>query len=118
MNAASDQRIPTFLADIQAHDFALFTVLKATREMAFKLHPMVSERFIYGGIMFSLDQDFGGLFAYKNHVSLAFSEGYLLKDPNGLLEGGGKFRRHLKLRQLGDIKAKHVRDFLNQAVQK
>ena len=41
-------------------------------------------------------------FAYVNsftaHVNVGFFHGTVLSDPNGLLEGTGKFMRHVKLR--------------------
>ena len=35
--------------------------------------------------------------AFKAHVNLGFFHGNDLADPAGLLEGGGKFMRHVKL---------------------
>ena len=58
-----------------------------------------------------------GYFVYAHHVSLEFSKGAQLHDPNGILEGSGKQRRHLKLRALEDIAARHCRDFLTQTSQ-
>jgi len=36
--------------------------------------------------------------AFKNHVNVGFFRGAELADPAGLLEGTGKFMRHVKLR--------------------
>jgi hypothetical protein len=36
--------------------------------------------------------------AYKSHVNVGFFHGNELPDPQGLLEGTGKFMRHVKLR--------------------
>ena len=36
--------------------------------------------------------------AFKAHVNVGFFHGATLDDPNGLLEGTGKFMRHVKLR--------------------
>lgn len=58
----------------------------------------------------------GGIFSYKDHVSLEFSKGIDLDDPDGLLEGSGKFRRHLKLRQVQDITDKQAVKFLKQVL--
>ncbi|WP_158788811.1 DUF1801 domain-containing protein [Granulicella sp. L46] len=45
-------------------------------------------------------------FAYVNvftaHVNVGFFQGAGLKDPGGLLQGTGKFMRHVKLRPGGD----------------
>ncbi|WP_224817166.1 DUF1801 domain-containing protein [Hasllibacter sp. MH4015] len=57
-----------------------------------------------------------GVFAYKDHVSVEFSEGADFDDPNGHLEGGGKRRRHVKLRDVDGVAGKDVRQFLAQAL--
>lgn len=56
-----------------------------------------------------------GFFVYAHHVSLEFTKGTHLKDPDGILEGSGKQRRHIKLKTNHDIKAKRCRDFVEQA---
>jgi len=49
----------------------------------------------------------GAAFAYVNafraHVNLGFFQGADIADPGGLLEGSGKFMRHVKLRPGGQI---------------
>lgn len=57
-----------------------------------------------------------GVFAYENHITIEFSRGYLMKDPDAVLEGKGKYRRHLKIRIHEDIKNKDVAFFVKQAV--
>ncbi len=37
---------------------------------------------MYGGIMFSLDDDFGGIFVRKNHISFEFGNGFAMDDPD------------------------------------
>jgi len=58
----------------------------------------------------------GGIFAYANHVSLEFSHGYAFDDPNGHLEGTGKYRRHLKFHGIDDVTAKKAEFYLKQAL--
>lgn len=43
--------------------------------------------------------------AFTSHVNVGFFLGASLPDPNGLLEGSGKFMRHVKLRPGADIDA-------------
>lgn len=74
----------------------------------------------YGGTVFMIDpQDagsfVGGVFASKAHISVEFSNGAAFDDPDGLLEGKGKARRHVKLRSLNDLEDKSVAGFLKQA---
>ena len=84
--------------------------------------PYVNLRSMYGGIVFELEQDnpksrIGGVFAYANHVSLEFSHGASFGDPYDLLEGTGKFRRHIKLRALSDICDKQCHHYLDLATE-
>jgi len=111
---STNPKIQTFLDQTMLRDHTKYEVLDALRQKVFEQYPNVEERMMYGGIIFSLTEDFGGVFVYKNHVSLEFSYGYKLNDPDQLLEGGGKFRRHLKLKSLADIVTKKVDFFVKQ----
>ncbi len=108
--------VQDFLDDMNTVDHEKYLILNRIREIVFKHYGETSERIIYGGIMFSLDGDFGGLFVRKNHISFEFTEGFLMNDPQKLLEGNGKYRRHLKLRTLDDIENKRVEFFVKQVV--
>jgi len=44
------------------------------------------------------DAAFGYVNVFTSHVSVGFFQGSALPDPAGLLEGDGKFMRHVKLR--------------------
>jgi hypothetical protein len=44
------------------------------------------------------DAAFGYVNAFTAHVNIGFFRGAELSDPNGLLQGTGKFMRHVKLR--------------------
>ena len=43
------------------------------------------------------DAAYGYVNAFKAHVNVGFFRGAEISDPNGLLEGTGKFMRHVKL---------------------
>ncbi len=51
------------------------------------------------------DAAFAYVNAFTAHVNVGFFRGAALEDPTGLLEGTGKFMRHVKLRPDGDIDA-------------
>ena len=51
------------------------------------------------------DAAFGYVNAFKAHVNVGFFRGAELYDPSGLLEGAGKFMRHVKLRPECEIDA-------------
>jgi hypothetical protein len=44
------------------------------------------------------DAAFGYVNAFTAHVNVGFFRGAEIADPDGLLEGTGKFMRHVKLR--------------------
>lgn len=80
----------------------------------FKSH---AEEVKYGGVLFSAEGTwFGGVFAYKEHVSVEFARGADIVDTFGHLEGSGKGRRHLKLRSLSDIQDKQLARYLPLAL--
>jgi len=94
---------------------------RAIEEMASEICPDITTRPMYGGTVYEmLPSDpktlVAGFFVYENHASLELSNGSGFDDPRGLLEGKGKFRRHLKLRSLADLGDKHVRFYLEQAL--
>src|SRR2546430_7278589 len=44
------------------------------------------------------EAEFGYVNVFTSHVNVGFFHGAELDDPHGLLEGNGKFMRHVKLR--------------------
>lgn len=89
-------------------------------EMIEDICPDVGRRPMYGGIVFEKEAGTHstmvcGHFVYKQHVSLEFSRGAELDDPNGVLEGKGKYRRHIKLVDPADIRDKSVSAYIDQA---
>lgn len=51
----------------------------------------------------------------KDHVIFGFLRATALRDPGKLLEGTGKYVRHVKLRSAADARRPGVRDLLEQA---
>jgi len=92
-----NNNIDKFLEELKLKDFEKYELLTRLRNIVLKVYPNVTEIIKYGGIIFSLEDSFGGLFASKNHVSFEFTYGYKLTS-NLKLEGSGKFRRHLKVK--------------------
>ncbi len=61
------------------------------------------------------DAAFAYVDAFKAHVNVGFFCGAELPDPNGLLEGTGKFMRHVKLRPRGKIQTEVLFSLINTA---
>ena len=108
----SADRISKLLEDIRLLDQARFELVQSLREIILGLTPSISEEVKYGGIMFSDEKPFCGIFSYAKHVSLEFSEGASLPDKFKVLEGEGKLRRHIKLTSVPDIAEKQVGEYL------
>lgn len=96
-------------------------IAQAVKDLALSIAPAMTLEPKYGGDVMVPDpaqpkQFVGGVFAYKDHVSVEFSQGASLDDPAGHLEGKGKARRHLKLHSLGEIEGKDLALYLRQAL--
>jgi hypothetical protein len=111
-------RVAGLLEDIRRLNEDRFVLVQALRQLVLGLDPVVSEEVKYGGLLFSAGKPFCGVFAYAKHVSLEFGEGASLPDAHQVLEGEGKFRRHIKLVNTTDLPAKHVQDYLVLAFKK
>ncbi len=117
MSKPKNESVQKFLDETLLVDSEKYNYLIEIRDIIFNIYPDTNERIMYGGIMFSINsEDFGGLFVRKNHISFEFAKGFMMKDPNGFLEGSGKFRRHLKIRTEEDIKNKELVNFVKQAL--
>lgn len=61
------------------------------------------------------DTAFGYVNAFKAHVNVGFFNGAEIADPECLLEGTGKFMRHVKLRPERDINAHALMQLIKTA---
>ena len=94
-------QIDKFIKDVRTTDFHKYEILIWLRNIVWETFPKVNETLKYGGVFFTLKEDFGGLFVSKKHVSFEFSYGYKLTSKLKL-EGTGKYRRHLKVTQINE----------------
>lgn len=108
--------IERFIEDISFVDEEKGKILISLRKTVLKISPNAQEEIKYGGLVFNFDKKLiCGIFVRKNHISLEFSFGMIMSDPDKYLEGDGKFRRHLKIFDMKDIKNKKVEFFSKQA---
>ena len=113
---SKNKQVQQFLDELREFDAEKYKILQKLRGIVFSQFPKVNERIMYDGVMFSIDEDFGGLFVSKDHISFEFGDGYKMKDPKKLLDGTGKHRRHLKIKSLADIENKGVAFFVKQVI--
>lgn len=75
----------------------------------------------YGGTLYTLKPEekegqFCGVFPMKAHVQLSFSQGASLDDPDAVLLGAGKSRRHLNFKSLDQVDANVVKRLCKAAI--
>ena len=58
---------------------------------------------------------FCAIIAYRKHLNLSFPSGAALPDPEGLLHGKGARVRHMKIKNLDDLKCPPARDLILKA---
>ena len=112
-----NKKVNDFLIDIQSTFPDECKTVETIREIFFEENPEIDEDIKYGGIVFNVSGCLvGGIFLYKKHISIEFSDGANFSDPNNLLEGKGKMRKHLTILEMNDIKNKNINFYINQAV--
>ena len=108
-----------FLKELKAHNKEQFDIVSEVRKLILKNNAHAQEEIKYGGLLYSDSrsdkESYTGLFVYKSHVSIEFADGHSFLDPKKLLQGNGKYRRHLKCKKLDDVDKKEVMHFLQQA---
>ena len=116
MSINTNDRIESFIQDVSSIDEEQSKNLVFLRKTILKIRPATQEEIKYGGLVFNVDAKLiCGLFIRKKHISLEFSLGVMMSDPDKYLEGNGKHRRHLKIFNKNDIKNKKVQFYVSQA---
>ena len=111
----TEKRIAELLQDFDLVNPELAKIIQSLRKMILSIASESKEKVMYGGIIFTIpERMFCGLFLRKNHVSVEFDLGYLLKDIENHLEGSGKYRRHLKIHSEYEVKIKQVEGFIKE----
>jgi len=114
---SDNEKVDNFLRDTQALSSGSFEIIMAIRQLFLDASPDLGEDIKYGGLVFLQSATLiGGIFLYKNHLSIEFSNGAQFDDPEKMLDGKGKLRRHLKIFSLSDIENKKVNRFVEQAI--
>jgi len=117
MKITDNDKVNRFLDDLQSVSTDKLDIIKSIRKIFIAENKELTEDIKYGGLVFNLSNDLiAGIFPYKEHISIEYSNGADLLDPTGILEGKGKKRRHLKIINKQDINDKNVKYFVAQAV--
>ena len=116
MDMTANERVKRFIDDTLSIAEEKGALLLSLRKIIKRISPDAQEEIKYGGLVFNADAELiCGIFIRKKHISLEFGLGNEFSDPKRVLEGNGKYRRHLKIRSNKDIKRLDVQFFVAQA---
>jgi len=91
-------------------------VIRALRKFVKRVAPQLQESVKWGnGCWVQGKVPVAYVYSAPDHVQFGFFGGAALKDPKGLLEGEGKFVRHIKLLKTADIDERAFAALLRQA---
>lgn len=92
------------------------TIIRALRRFVKDVEPKLSEAVKWGnGCWVDTKGPVAYVYSAKGYVQFGFFNGAALKDPNGLLEGNGKYVRHTKVRDTSEIDKSAFAALLKQA---
>ncbi|HEY0306226.1 MAG TPA: DUF1801 domain-containing protein [Longimicrobiales bacterium] len=92
-------------------------IIRALRKFVKQIAPKLQETVKWGnGCWVGASGPVAYVHAETANVQFGFFYGSMLTDPKGLLEGSGKYVRHIKVRDPGDIDARAFAALLKQAV--
>jgi hypothetical protein len=92
-------------------------VIRALRTFVKRRAPQLQESVKWGnGCWVQGKVPIAYLYSAPDYVQFGFFRGSALKDPNRLLNGKGKFVRHIKVRRRADIDERAFDALLRQAV--
>ena len=110
-------KVADFMNDLLSESKERYEMVVQVRKLHFDTDAKLIEKIMYGGLVFFQGKELmSGIFLRKEHISIEFGNGSVLSDPDSVLEGKGKFRRHVKIRTLDDIAAKAVDRFVSETL--
>lgn len=105
-----------FAADQSAENRA---VIRPLRALVKRAAPHLRETVKWGNGCWVTDEaNVAYVYSASDHVQFGFFDGAALKDPKRLLQGSGKYVRHVKLRTPADVDARALAPLVRQAAGK
>lgn len=90
-----DNQVDGYIAKLEEPHKAIAQIL---RDLIFSIMPLTTEELKWSRPCYSINaQPVCAFQVCKQHISLTFDQGVSLPDPDALLEGNGKYMRHLKV---------------------
>jgi hypothetical protein len=107
---------PSFDAYLKDQSPKNQAIIRALRKFVKEVEPGLAEAVKWGnGCWVGSSGPVAYVYSDKGHVQFGFFNGASLKDPNGLLEGKGKYVRHTKVRAPSEIDKRAFAALLKQA---
>ena len=92
------------------------TTIRALRRFVNHVEPKRTEAVKWGnGCWIGTNRPVAYVYSATGYVQFGFFNGSSLKDPKGLLEGKGKYVRHIKVRDASEIDERAFAALLKQA---
>lgn len=115
---------PDFLPLLESKDQELIGLFTDLRKFILELYPDCNELLYHTHALtalFSTSEKMGDAFCmipiYSNHLNLGFNKGTLLNDPHELLQGTGKFIRHIPIKKPGDYRNEKTKQLLLESIE-
>jgi hypothetical protein len=116
--------LPEHIRFLSAYDPSITDLTLATRALVLSEAPEAAELIydaynaVASGYSFTgrPSDAFIHIAAYAGWVNLGFNHGSLLPDPQKLLQGSGKWVRHIRIADVRDLKKPAVRQFVKAAI--
>jgi hypothetical protein len=108
---------PSFDAYLEAQAPLQQAIIRKVRALVKRSAPQLVESLKWGNACW-VDGKAPIAYVYcaPDHVQFGFMHGSALADPRGLLQGRGRFVRHVKLRRAADVAPRVLAAFLREAV--
>jgi len=107
---------PSFDAYLRDQPPRSRTIIRALRKFVRSVEPELTEAVKYGnGCWLAGREPVAYVYADDGFVQFGFTMGTRLRDPSGLLEGKGRFVRHIKVRTAKEINGRTFGALLRQA---
>ena len=91
-------------------------IIRALRGLVKRVAPALSEAVKWGnGCWINTKGPVAYVYSAADHVQFGFFNGSSLKDPRGLLQGEGKYVRHVKIRDPSVVDERALAALLRQA---
>ena len=112
-----------FLKVLKYKEQELIDLYVDLRKFILDIHPKSVELLYHTHALtslYSVSEKMGDGFClipiYTNHLNLGFSKGTLLEDPKQLLQGTGKWMRHIPINSQDDYRNQDVEAFIKSAI--